>query len=103
MKKVLLVLGVLFSLNSVGQSKDSIGNIHVGECVLETTVMTSSAKEFEMIGDLIANSPFQQRVQRGDRELVLFFNDLGNLSSDTVLVRIVYNINSDETYKVYVK
>ena len=103
MKKVLLVLGVLFSLNSVGQSKDSIGNIHVGKCVLETTVMTSSAKEFEMIGDLIANSPFQQRVQRGDRELVLFFNDLGNLSSDTVLVRIVDNINSDETYKVYVK
>ena len=103
MKKVLLVLGVLFYLNSVGQSKDSIGNIHVGKCVLETTVMTSSAKEFKMIGDLIANSPFQQRVQRGDRELVLFFNDLGNLSSDTVLVRIVDNINSDETYKVYVK
>lgn len=103
MKKVLLVLGVLFSLNSIGQSKDVIGNIHIGECVLSTTVMNSSAKEFELISNLIANSPFQQRVQREDQELVLFFNDLGNLSSDTVLVRIVNNSGSDEAYRVHVK
>lgn len=68
-----------------------------GVCILETTVLTSTIEEFNIINSFMIRSEFQEEMIAGNVGVVLFFNE----ARDTVLVREV-SLGADETYRLFV-
>jgi hypothetical protein len=93
MRNTLSILLLVAGLSASAQSEI----LPTHKLVLETTVLQSTVDEFEMISNIIAKSPTQERVQFGDLDLVLFYTPM----KDSVVVRYVSQ-TSDEIYKLYV-
>ena len=89
-----LILSALLSISlSMNAQSDTLGN-----CVLETTLLTSTASEFNWILNLMTNATHTQHHVGTDLEMVLYFKQ----ERDTVLVRYVSR-GTDEEYKIFIR
>lgn len=88
---------------SLSQPTDTVGFGSLGEEIRNTTVMTSSFDEFELIGWFLTRAQFTESYTLEDgQEIVIFYNNLDHTQRDTVLIREVSG-GADERYKMYYK
>jgi hypothetical protein len=88
---------------SLSQPTDTLGFGSLGQEIRNTTVMTSSFDEFELISYFITRARFTEtHILQDGQEIVIFFNNLDHTLRDTVLIREV-NFGADERYKMYYK
>ena len=82
---------------------DTMGFGSLGTEIRNTTVMTSSFDEFELIANFLTSAQFTEAHTLEDgQEIVVFYNNLDYTRRDTVLIREVSD-GADERYKMYYK
>lgn len=92
-----LLLAAAISLSPT----DTIGFGSLGMEIANTTVMTSSFDEFDIIGDFLTKSRFTEAYTLDNgQEIVIYHNNLDYTLRDTVLIREVSD-GADEVYKMY--
>mgnify|MGYP003121430125 CR=1 FL=1 len=72
-------------------------SLNTDTCILETTVLTSTIEEFNMINNFMVKAEYTEDMLYTNSGIVLFFNE----ARDTVLVREVSN-GCDETYRLLI-
>jgi hypothetical protein len=94
---------ILAAALSLSQPTDTVGFGSLGQEIRNTTVMTSSFDEFELIGWFLTRAQFSEAYTLEDgKEIVIFHNNLNHTLRDTVLIREVSD-GADERYKMYYK